>query len=190
MTVGLRTLVLNQNYMPISIFPLQTIPAEDAITRVMNGTCHVVTEYDRVIRTQNQELQMRWPSVIARQDSKMVSNHVKLSREFIYYRDHAMCMYCSKPLSFKQMTIDHVLPKFAGGRHTWENVASACTDCNTKKGHSLPKGQWKPIRQPVKPTYWQMVNIRKKFPLTVYDPEWLTFIGEWEGEIKLKEGVV
>ena len=47
--IGLRTLVLNANYMPVSIFPLHTIPSEDAITRIFNGNMHAVYNYNRKI---------------------------------------------------------------------------------------------------------------------------------------------
>lgn len=185
MTVGLKTLVLNQNYQPISIFPLHHIPVEDAITRVFNGTCHVVLEYDREIRTQNQNVHINWPSVIARNDGKIIGNYVKLSREFLYYRDHALCMYCEKPLSFSEMTIDHVTPRVAGGEHKWENVVSACQDCNQAKGHKLPRGMWKPLVKPEKPTYWQLIKVRKKFPISVYDENWMQFIGDWESDVNV-----
>ena len=46
---GLRTLVLNANYMPVSIFPIHTVPAECAITRIFNGSMHSVINYDRKI---------------------------------------------------------------------------------------------------------------------------------------------
>ena len=64
--IGLRTLVLNATYLPINYIPVHSIPVEDAITRVFNGTCHVVEEYDRKIKTPS--LDMNWPSVIARND--------------------------------------------------------------------------------------------------------------------------
>ena len=47
--IGLRTLVLNANYLPVSIFPLQTISVEDATTRIFNGNIHAVFDYDRKI---------------------------------------------------------------------------------------------------------------------------------------------
>jgi hypothetical protein len=66
MTVGLTTLVLNADMEPISLLPIEHIPVEDAVTRVLNGTCVVVDEYDRAIKTP--ALRMNWPSVIMRKD--------------------------------------------------------------------------------------------------------------------------
>ena len=62
--LGLRTLVLNASYMPISLLPLHTVPVEDAVGRIFNDSCHVVFSYNRWIQTPN--LHMKWPSVIAR----------------------------------------------------------------------------------------------------------------------------
>ncbi len=144
--IGLRTLVLNSNYMPISLFPLHSIPVEDAVTRVFNGTCHVVFDYDRDIKTQYHE--MKWPSVIARNGHLKINEAVKLRRDSLYYRDHGRCAYCETPLLIKDVTIDHVHPRSKGGHHDWDNIVSSCSDCNTKKGDLLPVGAWRPQFKP------------------------------------------
>src|SRR5690348_15700631 len=100
--LGLRTLVLNANYAPISLFPLHTIPAEDAITRVFNGTCDVVAEYDRKILTPN--IDIKWPSIIARNDQMKIKEVVKLRTESLYYRDHGVCAYCERPITINTLT--------------------------------------------------------------------------------------
>lgn len=179
--LGLRTLVLNSSYMPISLFPLHAIPVEDAITRVFNTTCHVVFEYDRKILSPN--INMKWPSVIARNDSLKVKSNVKLRRESLYYRDHGICVYCEKPLTIKEVTYDHVMPRARGGHHDWDNVVCACGSCNLKKGSAMPTGMWKPKFKPFKPDYYQLLNNRKKFPIVIPDESWMHFLGEWEADI-------
>ncbi len=44
--------------------------------------------------------------------------------------DHA-CIYCG---SQEQPTMDHLIPISRGGNHTAENVAPACSSCNSSKG--------------------------------------------------------
>ena len=185
-STGLRTLVLNSNYMPISIFPLQagTIPAEDAVTRIVAGTCNIVSEYNRMIKTRN--LVMKWPSVIARKDPKMVKTSVKLSTEALYYRDHGRCMYCEKPLTISVMTCDHVVPHSKGGDFSWENIVAACPKCNAEKGDALPKGRWVPRFAPVKPTYYELLNARKRFPIIIDHDSWMPFLGKWEAPITVR----
>lgn len=46
----------------------------------------------------------------------------------------AVCYYCASPLSFSQVTMDHIVPLSRGGRSTRGNIATACKDCNTAKG--------------------------------------------------------
>ena len=80
--LGLRTLVLNASYMPISLLPLHTVPVEDAVGRIFNDSCHVVFSYNRWIQTPN--LHMKWPSVIARNSYVNVKSIMKLKRESLF----------------------------------------------------------------------------------------------------------
>lgn len=179
--LGLKTLVLNSNYLPISLFPVHSIPVEDAVTRVFNKTCHVVSEYERKILTPS--LDMRWPSVIARNEMAQVKEKVKLRRESLYYRDHGICVYCEEQITINDLTFDHVYPRALGGKHSWDNVVSACSNCNIRKGHSLPVGEWKPKKEAYEPSYYQLLSQRKKFPIRIPDASWVPFLGEWKSEI-------
>ena len=183
---GLRTLVLNNSYLPINLLPLESIPAEDALTRVFNETCHVVSEYDRRVLTANKETNINWPAVIARNASDTVENRLKMTEENLYYRDHGVCSYCEKELTLVNMTYDHVYPKSLGGTNTWENLVCSCGPCNSKKDDQLPVGEWKPKRKPIKPHYNQLLKIRRKFPIVVDSAEWIPFLGDWQGDIRVR----
>lgn len=193
MTLGIRTLVLNADYQPINLVPNpQTIPVEDAITRVYNGTCHVVAEYDRFIKTQNPDLQMKFPAVIARNQMLTRQEEVNFTREYLYYRDHGKCAYSGRPLSLKEghpdyITIDHVYPQHLGGRTTWDNVVASHSSLNHAKGGALPKGEWKPKVIPRAPTYWELVASRRNFPVLIDHESWKEFLYDWVGEIKLRQ---
>ncbi len=45
-----------------------------------------------------------------------------------------MCQYCG---SKKELTFDHLLPRSKGGKTNWDNVVTACSSCNVKKGGRL-----------------------------------------------------
>ncbi len=184
MSIGLRTLVLNANYMPVSLFPLQTIAAEEGICRIITGSCRSVFDYDRPILTQREG--MNWPSVIARLDKKQVGERVKLTDDGIYYRDHGVCQYCERPLQIHEMTCDHVIPKSHGGRFVWDNIVSACSKCNLMKADSRPVGKWAPKRMPIKPTYYQLLSIRKNFPIVIDDENWMQFLGNWNADVIIR----
>lgn len=182
--IGLRTLVLDYNYFPISLFPMHTLPVEDAVTRICNESCRIVFEYNRYILTPN--LKMKWPSVIARLDRTRIKENVKLRAESLYYRDHGVCVYCEKPITFTEMTCDHVVPKSRGGRYEWTNIVSSCYDCNYAKGSQTPVGRWKPRIMPFKPNYYQLLESRKKFPITVGHESWIDFLG-WKSKVTVKK---
>lgn len=182
--IGLRTFVLQNSYMPISLIPVHTIPVEDAVTRVCNGTCHVVSEYDQEIKTQHAH--MKWPSVIARNESFHHKPIVKLRPETLFYRDHGICVYCEKKLTVSEVTYDHYIPKRKGGERTWENIVSACSKCNSLKGHSDPVGEWEPKYKPYRPDYFKLLNVRKRFPIVLDHESWVDFLPKWENEVILR----
>jgi 5-methylcytosine-specific restriction endonuclease McrA len=78
---------------------------------------------------------------------KIMAN--KPSRHMIYKRDDHMCQYCG---SFKELTIDHVIPRSRGGVDSWENMVVACMPCNTHKGDKTPEEWGRPLyRKPKAP---------------------------------------
>jgi len=78
---------------------------------------------------------------------------VKFSRINVYLRDDFTCGYCGRRLPMSQLTYDHVLPRARGGRTDWENILTACTGCNAKKGARTPaESGMRPLRQPFRPT--------------------------------------
>ena len=56
-----------------------------------------------------------------------------LTNERLFRRDNYMCMYCGDYLYNCELTRDHVVPVSRGGADTWENVVTACRDCNHRK---------------------------------------------------------
>lgn len=62
-----------------------------------------------------------------------------LSRRELFHRDGGLCLYCGNKLSFREMQIEHVLPRSKGGPHAWTNVVSACEPCNRHKDDRNPE---------------------------------------------------
>jgi 5-methylcytosine-specific restriction endonuclease McrA len=48
------------------------------------------------------------------------------------------CYYCRQIVSFKELTMDHLVPLTRGGRSTRENLVPSCKSCNTRKKNMLP----------------------------------------------------
>lgn len=65
----------------------------------------------------------------------------KAKLDFVYARDRRRCRYCEAPLSRKQATLDHYVPKALGGSNDSENLRLACAACNGRKGDMSP-AEW------------------------------------------------
>lgn len=52
-------------------------------------------------------------------------------RATVFIRDSGECVYCG---SSEKVTIDHVLPQSRGGTNDPNNLVTACSSCNFKKG--------------------------------------------------------
>jgi 5-methylcytosine-specific restriction endonuclease McrA len=48
------------------------------------------------------------------------------------------CYYCQQLVSFKELTMDHLVPLTRGGRSTRANLVPCCKECNTQKKNMLP----------------------------------------------------
>ena len=63
---------------------------------------------------------------------------------------------------YKDLTMDHVLPKSRGGKNIWTNLVTCCKECNQKKGNRTPKeANMYPINEPYKPTGTLMKKIKQ-----------------------------
>ncbi len=69
------------------------------------------------------------------------------------------------------------LPKSKGGITSWENVATACTGCNVRKGNRLSSecGMYPKIK-PFKPTDEQLHKNGRNFPPNFLHQSWLDYL--------------
>lgn len=62
------------------------------------------------------------------------------------------CWYCGDTFTaFKQVEVDHIVPKSRGGEHTISNLAIACVPCNRAKGDMQVAEFLRWLRRPKKP---------------------------------------
>lgn len=124
-------LVLNQNYEPLNIARVRR-----ALVLVMMGKAETIENGSGVIRTSNETVEI--PSVIRLLYLVKRPRHERrLTRREVFRRDQQTCQYCGKET--KNLTLDHVLPRHRGGKHVWDNVASACFQCNNRKAGRTPQ---------------------------------------------------
>ncbi len=124
-------LVLNQSYEPLNV-----CRARRAINMIISGKAEMLENGAGYIHTANTIFPI--PSVIKLAYLvKRPRPQPKLTRVEIFNRDHYTCQYCGKISN--QLTLDHVIPRYQSGRHTWENLVSACGPCNRKKAGRTPE---------------------------------------------------
>lgn len=58
-----------------------------------------------------------------------------MRREQIFERDQFRCVYCGKVFLAEELTVDHVQARVRGGDRSGGNLVTACSGCNTAKGH-------------------------------------------------------
>ncbi len=125
-------LVLNADYRPLSYYPLSLWCWQDSVKSVFLDRVTIVSNYDRVIRSPS--FNMKLPSVIALKHFVSPQSNPNFTRFNVFLRDKFSCQYCG---SGDELTFDHLLPRSRGGKTNWDNVVTACSDCNVQKGGRL-----------------------------------------------------
>lgn len=171
----MKVLTLSSNYEPLGV-----VDWEKAITLLFAGKVHTLSEYDKCIHSPNTQLNI--PSVIVFKNTKYKKiNSVRFSRKNVWIRDEGKCQYCSKPVSSKDFTLDHVTPRTSGGKTTWVNVVTSCAKCNQLKADKpLNKCGLSLIKNPQKPSslpYVQDVEFFYGFQHKIPD-DWKFWLGE------------
>jgi 5-methylcytosine-specific restriction endonuclease McrA len=142
--INLPVLVLNQSFEPLNICRVRR-----AIVLLYRGKAEMLENGSGFIQSANHSFPV--PSVIRLAYLiKRPRPQPKLTRIEVFSRDRYTCQYCGK--ESRQLTLDHVIPRYRGGKHIWENVVSACVACNRHKAGRTPnEAGMRLIRQPSLP---------------------------------------
>jgi 5-methylcytosine-specific restriction endonuclease McrA len=132
--LGQRVLVLNASYEP-----LQLISIRRAVVLLLQDKAELVEATAQQLRARGFALAV--PLVIRLVRYIKIPRRLKLpcSRRGVLARDRETCQYCGAQPGRSQLTVDHVLPKSQGGLTTWDNVVTACRECNHRKGGRTPE---------------------------------------------------
>lgn len=191
-------LVLNKTF-----FPIQKVDVMRAITMIYQGKAMAVDHidphsYERFtwedwtrIKPQDDHLIIRTaggkvlcPEVIYLIDQDAVPRRgVTCSRINILKRDRFTCQYCGAQPGRAELSQDHVIPKSQGGKFCWDNIATACVECNQRKADRTPKQAGMKLRkQPCRPD-WQPLYASAEVPIR----SWSKFVSELYWLIPLQE---
>jgi len=123
-----------------------------AIILLYLGKAELIEAYDgKMVRSVS--MSMPFPSIVRLGVYIHVPyKRIILSRKNILRRDGHRCQYCGR--SDRPLTVDHVIPKAKNGEETWENLVTACVDCNNRKGDRTPEeANMKLLRKPMCPNH-------------------------------------
>ena len=150
----MRCLALNASFEPLTL-----VPVRRALRLVLDGKAEIVeSDGRRVIRSAS--LTVPKPAVIRLVRFVHVPRKFRrqVTNTFLFARDGYRCQYCgrdSRQFKFREcLTRDHLIPLSRGGTNAWTNVVTACSTCNTRKGHRMLEqcGMY-PLRQPTEPYF-------------------------------------
>lgn len=139
-------LVLNSNYEPLNICNMRR-----AMSLLMLGKAEVLLDREAPLRTCKGEFIA--PSVMKmRYQVRRPMPQLRLSRHSILARDNFTCQYCG--IKGKDLTIDHITPRWVGGGNTWDNLVACCRRCNLKKADKTPaQANMKLRKKPKRPHF-------------------------------------
>jgi 5-methylcytosine-specific restriction endonuclease McrA len=164
--------MLNADGAPVSWLPLSIISWEESIKYMVLDKATVLDWYDDwIVHSANWETKV--PSVMILKDYEKRKTAIRYSKHNVFLRDGYVCQYCGDDVSKKTATLDHVLPVSHGGKTTFENTVTACGPCNANKGNDK---KIVPKHKPFKPTYFQLVEKRKKMAWDLPHPAWKNYL--------------
>jgi 5-methylcytosine-specific restriction endonuclease McrA len=151
-------LTLNASFEPLTILPVHR-----AIRLVIDRKAEIL-EVDgaRVFRSEHDAVPA--PAVIRLVRFVHVPRRFRrqVTNTFLFARDGYCCQYCGRhrvELRGRDfLTRDHVVPLSRGGLNSWENVVTACSPCNNRKGsHLSHELGMVPLHAPHEPNYVELV---------------------------------
>jgi 5-methylcytosine-specific restriction endonuclease McrA len=168
-TLSSPVLVLNANFEPIHVCNIRRaiglITTEKA-TLVLNGRGYIHTVRTRV----------PCPSIIRL--SRMIKRPhpvVKLNKQEVFRRDNFTCQYCGQRP--QRPTVDHIIPRHMGGEHTWENLVTACPNCNHRKGgRTAEQAGMHLLKTPIRPPASAQYIFGRYLQI---NEEWVEFVAGW-----------
>jgi len=160
----MRTLLLNA-----SSEPLHICDARRALVLVLEELADVVLESDRIVRSQYQSFNLPSVARLRRYVNVPRGRSIPLTTRTVIARDGGRCAYCGDHIAD---TMDHIVPRDAGGPHTWENVVAACRGCNHRKRNRTPEQARMPLLfQPARPR-----GAHARLLLYAVDPAWQPYL--------------
>jgi 5-methylcytosine-specific restriction endonuclease McrA len=162
-----EVLLLNANYEPLNVCNLRR-----AVSLILVGKAEVIDDTGTHFLSSEDIHEI--PSIVRmRYQVRRPIPKLRLSRHSILARDNYECQYCG---STRDLTLDHVIPRWTGGPHTWENLVTCCRKCNLKKADKTPQqANMKLKKQPKQPHYVPYLSLQK-YMTAIEREDWAFYI--------------
>jgi 5-methylcytosine-specific restriction endonuclease McrA len=172
-------LVLNADYRPLSYYPLSLWSWQDSIKAIFLDRVNVLSTYEKTVHSPSFE--MKLPSVVCLKSYIKPARNPAFTRFNVFLRDRFTCQYCG---SRDDLTFDHLIPRSKGGMTTWDNVVTACSPCNLRKGGMLAHHcGMQPEQEPFQPSIQDLHQNGRLFPPNYLHDSWLDFL-YWDTELE------
>lgn len=147
-----EVLLLNSDFEPLNVTNIRR-----ALSLVMLGKAEILENHEEHIVTTRGEMEP--PSIVKmRYHVRRPLPQLRLSRHSILARDAYTCQYCGA--KGKDLTIDHVTPRWMGGPNSWDNLVACCRKCNLKKGDkTVERAHMKLLRPPRRPHFIPYISL-------------------------------
>ena len=179
---GNPALVLNADFRPLSYYPLSLCSWQDSVKSVFLNRVSIVERYDKKVHSPT--ISFKLPSVIALKNYIIPQRKPAFTRFNVFLRDGFTCQYCHNIFCANELTFDHLVPKCLGGKTSWFNVVSACTNCNLKKGRRLLiLTDMKLLKEPTRPSSSYLQNNGRNFPPNFLHESWGDYL-YWDTELQ------
>lgn len=143
-----KVLLLNASDEPLNLCSIKR-----ALVLLMKGKAEEVFESLNEFNYFPSVIKLRYYVAVPRRE-------LPFNRKNIFHRDDYTCQYCGKKI--KNPTIDHIFPKSRGGKNSWENLITACPECNFYKADRTPEeAGMELLSEPKKPSDFMKFEISK-----------------------------
>jgi 5-methylcytosine-specific restriction endonuclease McrA len=132
--LGQSVVVFSKNYMPVNRVNVKRaillLVTEKAEPLELNGCKAIAVHSPNIVFFVPQHIRLK------EAHAERTWRVPPVTRRELLRRDKHTCQYCG---STKKLTLDHVVPRSKGGKHTWDNIVIACEQCNSRKGDRTPQ---------------------------------------------------
>ena len=191
------TLVADSAHLPFGLVPVRDAVAS-LVESMLDGTGAVqalISDETRRFRSPGGLVDLPAPLVIVNYahtepwERVTAAERARPTSRVLFARDGWRCQYCQMQASpgsaHRQLTVDHVKPAhlFASraAATTWDNITTACAQCNARKGGKLPRDvrglDGKPMLPATTPKTPHFVQIR--FAGRLVDPRQRDYVRDY-----------